>query len=165
MFENIGGKIKGLAVVVCWVGIVTSVISAIVLWCVNSYRNPTIGLGISVLIGGVLGSWIGSFFTYGFGEMIENSEKSVRNQERILAKLESLQEEMNEREIFKADERSADPVRVEQAEKLVKVEPVAQEPTIMRRNRVAQAEMWMCNECGAYVFRTHSTCPQCGKAR
>ena len=162
MFENIGGKIKGLAVVVCWAGIVTSVICAIVLWCANSYRNPTIGMGIGVLVGGVLGSWIGSFFTYGFGEMIENSEKTVRNQERILARLESLQEDAR---AFKVERPAAEPVKIHRTEGANTVEPVAQEQTIMRRNRVAQAEMWMCDECGAYVFRTHTTCPQCGKAR
>ena len=29
MFENIGGKIKGLAKVVCWIGIILSVITGI----------------------------------------------------------------------------------------------------------------------------------------
>ena len=70
MFDNIGGKIKVLAKCICWLGIIGSIICAIALFSTNSYYNPTIGLGIGVLIGGCLGSWVGSFFTYGFGELV-----------------------------------------------------------------------------------------------
>ena len=72
MFDNIGGKIKGLAVTICVIGIMASVIGAIGLWAMNNYRNPTVALGIVVLVGGCLLSWIGSFFMYGFGQMIED---------------------------------------------------------------------------------------------
>ena len=71
MFENIGGKIKILAKVICWIGIIASVISAIALWTADSSYSPTIALGFGVLIGGCLASWIGSFFAYGFGELVD----------------------------------------------------------------------------------------------
>ncbi len=70
MFDNIGGKIKSLAVVVTILGIIASIIYAIILWSQNSYRHNTILLGLGILLGGSLVSWIGSFFMYGFGEMI-----------------------------------------------------------------------------------------------
>ena len=73
MFDNIGGKIKALAKVTCIVGIVASVIGAISLWIANSRNNPTILMGIIVLVVGCLASWVGSFFCYGFGELIENT--------------------------------------------------------------------------------------------
>jgi len=72
MFRNIGGKLKSLAKVSCWIGIVASVIAAIALWSTNSYRNPTIGNGFAVFIGGTFASWIGSWFTYAFGQITED---------------------------------------------------------------------------------------------
>ncbi len=74
MFDNIGGKIKALAKVVCWCGIIASTICAIAAWSQNSrYQNNTIN-GIIILVVGCLISWIGSFYTYGFGQLIENSD-------------------------------------------------------------------------------------------
>lgn len=73
MFSNIGGKIKGLAVIVCALGMLASVISAIVIWASGSSDS---GLtGFAILMGGCLFSWVGSFFTYGFGELIERTAR------------------------------------------------------------------------------------------
>ena len=76
MFENIGGKIKGLAKVICYVGIAISVIAGIFMigFGSSSYNGDTmIVMGCVVMIVGSLVSWIGSFFAYGFGELIENT--------------------------------------------------------------------------------------------
>ena len=85
MFDNIGGKIKTLAVVLCMIGIASSVIFALVLWAQNSRYNSTVALGFGVLIGGALSSWIGSFFTYGFGELIEETSRNRAVNEEIRA--------------------------------------------------------------------------------
>lgn len=66
MFNNIGSKIKSLAKVCAWVGIIISVLVGFVFLFVNA------GVGLMVLVFGVLGSWVGSFMTYGFGQLIEN---------------------------------------------------------------------------------------------
>lgn len=65
MFEEIGGKIKGLAQITCFIGIVASIIAGIVMFATSFW------LGILIIIGGCLSSWIGSFALYGYGEMIE----------------------------------------------------------------------------------------------
>ena len=70
MFENIGGKIKGMAKFFCWVGIIGSVSISMVFFSSN---NNT-AAGIAVLIGGPICSWLGSLMTYGFGELIEKVE-------------------------------------------------------------------------------------------
>ncbi len=88
MFNNIGGKIKGLAYVTSILGMIASVIIAIVLFGQNSYYNRTVGIGFAVLIGGCVGSWVGGFFTYGFGKHLEQ-------QETIIAKLRSLERTVN----------------------------------------------------------------------
>lgn len=68
MFDDIGGKIKGLALVTCIIGIAVSVISGFGMFA----SNGSFG-GIIVIIAGSLASWIGSFFTYGFGELIDHT--------------------------------------------------------------------------------------------
>ena len=76
MFKNIGGKIKGLAKVICYVGIAISVIAGIFMigFGSSSYNGDTmIVMGCVVMIMGSLVSWIDSFFAYGFGELIENT--------------------------------------------------------------------------------------------
>ena len=71
MFSNIGGKIKKLAVVLCILGMVASVVCAVFCF-VNSGRRQDLTLtGVLILVAGCLASWIGSFFVYGFGELIE----------------------------------------------------------------------------------------------
>ena len=60
-----------IAKISCWIGIISSVIIAMLFLAENS--NEAIGL--LVLIGGSLFSWVGSFITYGFGQLVENSDK------------------------------------------------------------------------------------------
>ena len=73
MFSNVGGKIKKLAVVLCILGIIASIAYAIVCFTnSNRYQNLTL-YGILTLVGGCLLSWIGSFFVYGFGELIDRA--------------------------------------------------------------------------------------------
>ena len=74
MFNNIGNKLKALAQILCWAGIVASFIAALVLWSNSSYRNPTVGTGFIVLIAGSLGSWIGSWTLYAFGQITEGAD-------------------------------------------------------------------------------------------
>lgn len=76
MFKNIGGKIKDLAQVICYLGIAISVVAGIVMigFGSSSYDGDTmVVMGCVVMIVGSLVSWIGSFFAYGFGELIENT--------------------------------------------------------------------------------------------
>ena len=77
MFENIGSKIKALAKVICWVGIIISLIAGIVM--LASGGDVGSGVGLVVIIVGCFGSWIGSFFTYGFGELIEKTTEIAEN--------------------------------------------------------------------------------------
>ncbi len=73
MFKNIGGKIKGLAKVICFVGFAISVVAGSGMMCSYHSSDPMAGMGLAVMIVGPLVSWIGSFFCYGFGELIENT--------------------------------------------------------------------------------------------
>lgn len=75
MYENIGKKIKVLAQVVAWIGIIASVIAGICFIIVGGYYGggAMILAGFAVMIVGAFFSWISAFFTYGFGELVDNS--------------------------------------------------------------------------------------------
>lgn len=75
MFSNIGGKIKTLARIICVLGIVISIFGGLILIIQGaSYHESSLTVtGVLVLFVGTIGSWIGSFFAYGFGELIENT--------------------------------------------------------------------------------------------
>ena len=94
MFKNIGKKIKGLAKFICWLGIILSVLIGVIMITGGSVDMSGIegaenlqGLqsmgwvgGVLFIIIGCLASWIGSFFTYGFGQLIENTDKIANRQ-------------------------------------------------------------------------------------
>lgn len=71
MFNNIGSKIKSLAVLVSVGGMISSILTGFILLLALDEMGALIGIVIAI-VGSAL-SWIGSFFTYGFGELIENS--------------------------------------------------------------------------------------------
>lgn len=70
MFNNIGSKIKGLASVICFGGIILCIIIGIV---VAALDEDLILAGFAIMILGALLSWVSSFVLYGFGELVENS--------------------------------------------------------------------------------------------
>lgn len=65
MFDNIGEKIKGLAIFATALGIILSIVFGIM-----SIVNGSNLVGIVIMLGGCLGSWLGAFILYGFGELI-----------------------------------------------------------------------------------------------
>ncbi len=132
MFENIGGKIKTLAKVLCWVGIIFSVLVAIILFIEaneGSYRTEGlyIRLGCIFLIIGPLVSWINSFFMYGFGELIERTTEVS----------------LNTRYLRQAASNTKD-------------------TSLNRNIRSSTEDMhkWRCEKCGSFINKT--PCPNCG---
>lgn len=69
MFKNIAGKIKVVAKVSTIIGIIASCILAFPM--ITSPNGDEMFIGFMVLIGGPLLSWIASFITYGFAEIID----------------------------------------------------------------------------------------------
>ena len=73
MFDNIGKKIKTLAIVFTIIGMVVSISVGVFSLEANA------GAGLLIIIFGCLSSWIGSFLLYGFGELIENTTEIRKN--------------------------------------------------------------------------------------
>ena len=80
MFDNIGSKIKTVSKVVCWIGIIASIIIGFVLLVQD---EDTAFAGILTMVLGSLGSWVGSFITYGFGQLVENSDILVQQGTKV----------------------------------------------------------------------------------
>ena len=100
MFKNVGRKIKILAKIFFWIGIVCSVVMGVgiafgfggnlFMSLINSSAGTTIPqdlnfsgpvaiiAGAIVLIVGFLAAWLESLFVYGFGELIDNTSRIRR---------------------------------------------------------------------------------------
>ena len=69
MFDNVGYKLKVVAKIVCWIGIIAAVVSGIALIVQRMAL-----VGIVTIIGGALIAWLSALGLYGFGELVENSD-------------------------------------------------------------------------------------------
>ena len=79
MFDNVGSKCMKLAKFVCWLGIVLSVLTAVIMIIVGASSGSSpegmtmLVYGIFLLIAGPLCSWPSSLGLYAIGEAAENS--------------------------------------------------------------------------------------------
>ena len=79
MFENIGSKIKTLAKVICWLGIIGSCLSGIsvaitIIELDDDFAFLGFFGGIILAAIGSLFSWLGTLALYGLGQLIENTD-------------------------------------------------------------------------------------------
>ncbi len=87
MYKGIGGKIKTLAGVITCAGVILSIVAGVLLM-----TNDLVLVGILVILAGFLVSWASTFILYGFGQMVENSEKLVAIEKMKLdAKIDALE--------------------------------------------------------------------------
>lgn len=94
MYDNIGGKIKGLAKASFIVVAIAAVITGIVLMVAD---EDLILYGLLVLIVGPIIAWVSSWLLYGFGQLIENSDIIAEEYNRKNEKHEKVVEKNNER--------------------------------------------------------------------
>lgn len=144
MFDDIGGKIKTLAKITCGLGIAASIIGVIALWMQNSNYNPTTIIGVLVLVLGSLASWIGSFFTYGFGQLIENTNTIHSDN----LKIQELLKEPKEENASSTTE--AHPTRTSQFQSI---------------ESLHSNDEWECAVCGMRNSKRTNSCINCGHRR
>lgn len=82
MYDNIGGKIKGLAIVTFIVEAIATVITGIVIMVFGDKRSISI-LGLLVIVVGPIFAWISSWLLYGIGELIDKTCDIERNTHSI----------------------------------------------------------------------------------
>lgn len=139
MFEDIGGKIKKLAVVTCILGMSASVIWGFVLFA------DSIPIGLLVMAVGCVCSWVGTFTLYGFGELIAETRRNREINQQLLAALKPQQP----------------PVQPESAKRAASVGsysiPGAKNAT------VSVADSWTCKHCGTRNPKVSLFCRVCGE--
>jgi len=87
MYQNIGGKIKGLAIATAVIGAIVSVIMALVFfdragkldYYYEELKSAATITGMLWLFIGPLVSWLGSLALYGFGELIDTAKEIEYN--------------------------------------------------------------------------------------
>ena len=144
VFNNIGKKIKGLAKVIFWIGFIGSVLAALgggiaVAQVMDCEDNPVAilaAIGIFV-VGSAIGfllAWIGSFFLYGYGQLIEDTEINRKTNQKILAQLGG---------------------------EAVPEEPAAPVAPVVPQEPKAEGE-WFCSKCGFKNDASAKFCMRCG---
>ena len=79
MFNRVGAKLKSLAEVLSFLGICAMIIWGGITIDGGVYRGmvhgPTLVLGLCIAIGGSIAVWLVCLFIYGFGQLIENTDR------------------------------------------------------------------------------------------
>ena len=173
MFDNVGGTIKSVAKVVCWFGIILSIILGVSLISsgtrINNDRNTrgmgtgTIMLGGLILLAGPIGSWLGCLSMYALGQLVENSDicaeyiTNMKN-EQEKNKAHAGMKTNAAHDSIVAPDYSKEPSEIMENQKQNKESPVWERDG---RNRV------ICPNCGNtcnYSYLTiYEKCPKCGQ--
>lgn len=156
MFDNIGGKIKILAVVVCVIGMIGSAILAIELWSEGGFFAGLLALAV-----GCLASWIGSFFTYGLGQLIENSDLQVEELNKLRMQVNELKQPAPE--VRKPAPAAA--VHEQPARQPAVRERPAPKTSAYVKPVVYDGKNWICDKCGHENLGVQTFCRDCGKHR
>ena len=83
MFDNIGGRIRTLARFICLIGFVASGVAMIGIWITGGGMTGQGGftifaMGLMAGLLGVVASWVLGCLSYGFGQLIEDTQ-ALRN--------------------------------------------------------------------------------------
>lgn len=105
MFEEPGYKLKTVAKILCWLGIIGTVSAAVTLGK-DRYGDLDLLSFALILVIGCVTSYISSLILYGFGEMIENTSGISGHTSRILVKLEGIEQSAGQHSM---DKSSAEP--------------------------------------------------------
>lgn len=160
MFDNIGGKIKTLAKVVCWIGIIACIITGIVLMATD---EDLILVGILTVVVGSLLSWVSSFILYGFGQLVENSDTLVQqNQTHHSNKCENFGNTSNIKQVTVSPTESQHKWRCASCGKMISSNPCPYCENNSLENKDSTAPYW-CGKCGK-EGPYGGNCPNCGSS-
>ena len=162
MFDNIGGKLKAVAVAMAWIGIFGSIASGVLmlLACfVQAVQAESFLITFLVLILGCLAAvvttvigciyaWLSVLTMYGLGELIEQTRDNAKTATCILEEIKI----GNTKKTF-VQNNNCDPQ---------KTAPVTKNaPMTENKERRPTVHSWRCNNCGEMT--TQSPCEHCGK--
>lgn len=145
MFNNVGKKLKWLAVFCTIAGAFSSIVYGVILM----YSDSAL-LGFLVIIIGALISWLSSLLMYGVGELNDNGSDYEKT---IIEKLDKMEKQIEQMEKQTTNRAESTPIELSQQ----KIVPISTEP--------APEGKWRCPNCGSLEDAGYSRCQSCGYKR
>ena len=142
MFNNVGKKLKWLAVFCTIAGAFSSIVYGAILM----YSDSAL-LGFLVIIIGALISWLSSLLMYGVGELNDNGSDYEKT---IIEKLDKMEKQIEQMEKQTTNRAESTPIELSQQ----KIVPISTEP--------APEGMWRCGRCGSLNEDGLTGCKYCG---
>jgi hypothetical protein len=136
-FDDIGGKIKGLAMWSCWISIVVVWIGAAIAFLICLFTRGLFFYAFLMPIGAIVYSvliWIGSWTLYAFGEYIEDT-KAIRHNTSVL-----VQQAKREPQRIVEQTQPVVPQKTTPAATAPKAAPAPAEPAAPARNDYQEGE-------------------------
>ena len=91
MYNDVGKTLKKISDGTCVLGILFSVIAGFITIVVLQSIAGLV-IGICVAVGGCITAWLGSIFTYAFGELVDKTASTYETNCKVLRALEELQQ-------------------------------------------------------------------------
>lgn len=82
MFDNIGRKIKIFAIVIFVLEMLVGIIAGFAFGINTDWKNPL--RAILIIVTSPFLAWISASVLYGFGQLVENSDKLVNNSNKLV---------------------------------------------------------------------------------
>ena len=150
MFENVGSKVKALAVIVLFLGIISSIIGAIIIWA--SRIEGAFLRGLLTLALGCFGSWLGTVVTYAIGQAAESAETNEGRIKTLQDKIDQLQRGMNNTAQTGGSQAPAAP----------SIAPRTGGRSDLHAAVSKNEKWWTCKKCGHTNKSSQLYCEECG---
>ncbi len=168
MFDDIGNKIKNVAVATTWAGIFLSIIEGIItFFCGIIYFDD---YGYLLLVGpvsaviGCIAAWLGSLVLYGFGQLIVNTDKPRKE-----ASVEESVRNLNIKAPFvtrntpvAASSPAPHSWRCSTCGRMIDKNPCPFCADTKSEEIVTDESGWICPRCGKRNLNSRSNCWSCG---
>lgn len=157
---NTGKSIQTMGNAVKVIGIILSIIEAILLWILasDSYEEEVfIILGFVCLIVGIISSVVLGTFITGFGELVENSQKAVSD--ISVVKMDSTDTKKMVMEInatLKDMKHNNNTTQATTAKQVSTNDLIAQQAEATKAS-----QMWKCPKCNNFNFANSNECMNC----
>ncbi len=150
MFENVGSKVKALAMAVCVLGIIGSIIGAIIIWA-SGLRGAFLR-GLLTLALGCFGSWLGTLVTYAIGQAAESAETNEGRIKTLQDKIDQLQQSLKNSGGNAAGNTPAAPP----------IAPRTGGRSDLHAAATKNEKWWTCKKCGHTNKSSQLYCEECG---
>ena len=117
-----------------------------------------------VLVAGILVSWVGSFYLYAFGNLVDNTEKTVKLTKTLISNTKSIISLLSENNVLKVN--SSELVGITDSasdadESSLKIDNNKHGSVPI--SNVNNMDVWECSNCGKFNAKASLFCTNSGK--